>query len=274
MKGSCKSLVELEFFLEEVYKETTDQLDWNNPEGQQYPHDLLKPLPLIPNSRSRRVIPSDHFINNHLEYLRGGVSSRKYTTSVTKTKAADYRHIKWIEDLVPRTMWSQVPVSYDKHALWGISHWASKRQYIVIQWRVEDLQLGVESYQKKLNLTKPDTYRSDLKRKEAYTAYSNPKGFIYQNKDKQNRLMRIDKLHKFIDGILNDVRTAMDDRLKGIRMQYLPRTIWRQSDKDKAAAMIHAIDKQLKTRRIMRSLEKFVGGRLYEEDFRLLQRTI
>nr|GFA43394.1 hypothetical protein [Tanacetum cinerariifolium] len=45
---------------------------------------------------------------------------------------------------------------------------------IVIQRRVEDLQLGVESYQKKLNLTKPDTYRSDLKSKEAYTAYSNP----------------------------------------------------------------------------------------------------
>nr|GEZ43324.1 hypothetical protein [Tanacetum cinerariifolium] len=32
MKGSCKSLVELKFFLEEVYKATTDQLDWNNPE--------------------------------------------------------------------------------------------------------------------------------------------------------------------------------------------------------------------------------------------------
>nr|GFC33241.1 hypothetical protein [Tanacetum cinerariifolium] len=50
MKGSCKSLVELEFFLEEVYKATADQLDWINPEGQQYPHNLLKPLPLIPNS--------------------------------------------------------------------------------------------------------------------------------------------------------------------------------------------------------------------------------
>nr|GFC72234.1 hypothetical protein [Tanacetum cinerariifolium] len=35
---------------------------------------------------------------------------------------------------------------------------------IVIQGRVEDLQLGVESYQKRLNLIKPDTYRSDLKR--------------------------------------------------------------------------------------------------------------
>ncbi|GJY46220.1 hypothetical protein Tco_0435283 [Tanacetum coccineum] len=67
----------------------------------QYPHDLRKPLPLIPNSRGRQVIPFDHFINNDLEYLSGGVSSQKYTTSVTKTKAADYGHIKWIEDLVP-----------------------------------------------------------------------------------------------------------------------------------------------------------------------------
>nr|GFA63571.1 hypothetical protein [Tanacetum cinerariifolium]GFA64725.1 hypothetical protein [Tanacetum cinerariifolium] len=93
---------------------------------------------------------------------------------------------------------------------------------IVIQRRMEDLQLAVESYQKKLKLTNPDTYHSDLKCKEAYTAYSNPRGFIYQNKDKQNRLMWIDELHKFSDGMLNDVRTALDDRLKGIQMKYLP----------------------------------------------------
>nr|GFB96059.1 hypothetical protein [Tanacetum cinerariifolium] len=136
LKGSCKSLVELEYHLEEVYKDTTYQLDWVNPEGQQYSHNLLKPLPLIPNNRGCRVIPFDHFINNNHKYLRGGTPSHKYTTSVTKTKAADYG-------------------------------------------RMEDLQLGVESYQKKLNLTKPDTYHSDLKRKETYIAYSNPRGFIY-----------------------------------------------------------------------------------------------
>nr|GFB78608.1 hypothetical protein [Tanacetum cinerariifolium] len=141
---------------------------------------------------------------------------------------------------------------------------------IVIQRRVEDLQLGVESYQKRLNLTKPDTYRTDLRRREAYTAYSNPRGFIYQNKDKKNRLMRIDELHKFSDGTLNDVRNALDDHLKGIQMQYFLTTIWRRGDKDRAAAMIQAIDKMLKTRRIMRSLEKFVGGRLYEGDVRML----
>ncbi|GKC34344.1 hypothetical protein Tco_1046728 [Tanacetum coccineum] len=102
MKGTCKSLVELEYFFEQVYKATTDRLDWHNPKGQQYPHDLRKPLPLIPNSRGRQVIPFDYFINNDLAYLSGGVPSRTYATSVTKTKAADYGHIKWIEDFGPQ----------------------------------------------------------------------------------------------------------------------------------------------------------------------------
>nr|GEZ20210.1 hypothetical protein [Tanacetum cinerariifolium] len=348
IKGSCKSLVELEFFLQEVYKAMTDQLDWVNPEGQQYLHNLLKPLPQIPNSRGRRVIPFDHFINNDLEYLRGGVSSHKYKTSVTKTKAADYGHNKWIEDLgrkrqqfygfavnrkSARDVYSKcriivvtelkivgwhnykhldwITVRRDDDKLYKFKEGDFKRlriQYIedmllllvqgkltnltvkerfafnvslrmftksiVIQRRVEDLQLDVESYQKKLNLTRPDTYHSDLKRKEAYIAYTNPRGFIYQNKDKQNRLMRIDELHKFSDGTLTYVCTALDDRLKGIRMKYLPRTIWRKSDKERATTMIQDIDKQLKTRRIMISLKRFVGGRLYEGDFRMLQRTI
>ncbi|GJU88035.1 hypothetical protein Tco_1300458 [Tanacetum coccineum] len=100
MKGSYKSMVELEYFLEEVCKPTTDQLDWNNLEGQQYPHDLRKPLPLIPNSRGHRVIPFDHFINNDLTYLSGGVSRQTYATSVMKTKATNYGHIKWMEDLL------------------------------------------------------------------------------------------------------------------------------------------------------------------------------
>nr|GEW37254.1 hypothetical protein [Tanacetum cinerariifolium] len=76
------------------------------------------------------------------------------------------------------------------------------------------------------------------------------------NKDKKNRLMRIAELHKFNDRTLIDVRTTLDDRLKGIRMRYLPQTIWRKSDKDGAAAMIQAIDKRLKKRRVMRSLER------------------
>nr|GEV20553.1 hypothetical protein [Tanacetum cinerariifolium] len=245
IKRSCKSLVELEYHLEEVFKATTDQLDWVNLEGQQYPYNLLKPLPLIPNNRGRHVIPFEHFINNDLEYLHGGASSRKYTTSITKTKAADYEHIKWIENLfygfsVNRESARDV---YSKRRIIAVTdlkivEWHNYKHLDWITRRVEDLQLGVKSYQKKLNLTNLDTYRSDLKRKEAYITYSNLRGFIYQNTDKKNKLMRIDELHKFSDETPIDVRTALDDRLKGIRMQYLPQSIWRKSDKDRVAAMI------------------------------------
>ncbi|GJW86421.1 hypothetical protein Tco_0161761 [Tanacetum coccineum] len=47
LKGTCRSQVELEYHFEECYKAITDQLDVNNPEGQEYPFDLRKPLPLI-----------------------------------------------------------------------------------------------------------------------------------------------------------------------------------------------------------------------------------
>ncbi|GJV35320.1 hypothetical protein Tco_1407797 [Tanacetum coccineum] len=96
LKGTCKSLTELEYHLEECSKATTERLDWHNPEGKPYPFDLSKPLSLIRDHR------------------------------VTKTKAATYE-IKWIEDLV-RNLWSPVKVIYDKHAYWGTSHWGPKRQ--------------------------------------------------------------------------------------------------------------------------------------------------
>ncbi|GJV90869.1 hypothetical protein Tco_1538682 [Tanacetum coccineum] len=115
IKGTCKSVVELEYHLEEVFKATNEQLDWNNPEGTPYPHNLSKPLPLITHARGRLVIPFDHFINNDLEYLKVGSSSRKYTTSITKMKAADYGQVKWIEDWIPKTTWS-VDV-YSRHKI-------------------------------------------------------------------------------------------------------------------------------------------------------------
>nr|GEZ32479.1 hypothetical protein [Tanacetum cinerariifolium] len=84
LKGTCKSFVELEYHFEECYKAVTDQLDWNNPKGNEYPFDLSKLLPLI-EAQGLQVVPADYFFNNDLEYLKGGSSSRKYTTSTTKT---------------------------------------------------------------------------------------------------------------------------------------------------------------------------------------------
>nr|GEV24616.1 reverse transcriptase domain-containing protein [Tanacetum cinerariifolium] len=57
IKGTCKSVVELEYHLEEVFKATNDRLDWHNPERKPYPYDLSKHLPLIQNECGRQVIP-------------------------------------------------------------------------------------------------------------------------------------------------------------------------------------------------------------------------
>ncbi|GJR06166.1 hypothetical protein Tco_0529150 [Tanacetum coccineum] len=208
LKGTCKSPTKLEYHFEECLKATTERLDWHNPEHKQYLFDLRKPLLLIPDRRGRQVIPLEYFINNNLEYLKGGDLSKKYSTSVV----------------------------YDKHAYWGTSHWGPKRQQFY-GW-VEDLQLGVESYQKKLNLAKPDTFRPYLRKRTAFTAYSDPQGVIYIDKNNKNRLMRTDELYKFIDGTLNSVQTTLHDITSGIRMEYLPKKKWSNLDKRRARVMI------------------------------------
>nr|GEY30462.1 retrovirus-related Pol polyprotein from transposon TNT 1-94 [Tanacetum cinerariifolium] len=304
MKGSCKSLVELEFFLEEVYKATTDKYlredlvprtmciqepigydkhalwgisHWGRKRHQFYGFAVNRESARDVYSKRRIIIVTELKIvewhnYKHLDWI----TMRRDDDKLYKFKEGDFKRlrIQYIEDMLLLLVQGKLTyLTLEERFSFNVSLQMFTRS-IIIQRRVEDLQLGVESYQKKLKLTRPDSYRSDLKRKEAYTANSNPRGFIYQNKDKQNKLMRIDELHKFSDGTLTNVRTDLDDRLKGIRMKYLPQSIWRKSEKDRATAIIQAIDKRLKTKRIMRRLERFVGGRLYGGDYRMLQRTI
>nr|GEU78393.1 hypothetical protein [Tanacetum cinerariifolium] len=93
---------------------------------------------------------------------------------------------------------------------------------MVIQKRVEDLQLGVKSYQKKTKITKPETTRSVIKKRDPYTLYQDPQGFIYVDNQWRNKLMRSDKLYKFSDGTLTRLQTTLDEIIKNIRMEYSP----------------------------------------------------
>nr|GEZ12211.1 hypothetical protein [Tanacetum cinerariifolium] len=79
LKGTCKSFAELEYHFEECYKAINDRHDWHNLDG----------------------LSANYFINNDLEYLKGGSSSSKYTTSTTRTKADKYNNLEGIEDMVP-----------------------------------------------------------------------------------------------------------------------------------------------------------------------------
>ncbi|GJT09572.1 hypothetical protein Tco_0856614 [Tanacetum coccineum] len=99
MLSTCQSSIKLEYNMEEYYKALTDRLDWENPKGDRCPFDLSKPLPLK-GHLGHLTIAIEHFFNNDLEYLKSGSEERKYTTLISKTKAAKY-DLKFIEDMIP-----------------------------------------------------------------------------------------------------------------------------------------------------------------------------
>ncbi|GJZ64778.1 hypothetical protein Tco_0621474 [Tanacetum coccineum] len=314
LKGTRSSYAELEYDFKECYKALSEKLDWENPEGGDYPFDLSKPLPLIMLGNRQRV-PFEFFINNDLKeqrksfyafargmQSRGDVYSTKRILAVTHVSVMRKHGYGYLEEIVvrradnalyrfkegdfPRLRINDIEdmlllvvqnrltnLSGDDVADFAIALRMFTRS-LVIQKRVEDLQLGVESYQKKINVTKPDTTRPDLRKRHPYTPYKDPQGFIYVDDHKRNRLMRSDELYKFSDGTLTRLLSSLEDITKNIDMEYLPKRRWSNLEKKRAHFMIKDINKLLKERRMMRSLEKFVGGRLYGTDLRLLQRTI
>ncbi|GJT19590.1 hypothetical protein Tco_0878296 [Tanacetum coccineum] len=97
---------------------------------------------------------------------------------------------------------------------------------LIIKIRVEDLPLGVESYQKKLNITKPQKNFLRIKFKELYTPSFDPLGVIYEVLNKQKRVMWANELYKFLDGTLKTVLDELHHRILDFRLRY-------NDDKDK-----------------------------------------
>nr|GEZ02992.1 hypothetical protein [Tanacetum cinerariifolium] len=275
-----------------------EKLDWENPKGDDYPFNLSKPLPLI-TCGNYQSVPVEFFINND---LKGDVYFTKRMLVVTHVsimrkhgygyleeivvRRADNALYKFNEGNFPRLQINNIEdmlllvVQNRLINLSGddVSDIAKALKMftrsLVIQKRVKDLQLRVESYQKQINVTKPDNAIPDLKRRHPYTPYKNPQGFIYIDDYQRNRLMRSNELYKFSDGTLTRLLYSLEYITKNINMEYLRKRRWITLKKKIDHYMIKYINKLLKERRMMQSLEKFVGGRLYKTDLRLLQRTI
>nr|GEW29852.1 hypothetical protein [Tanacetum cinerariifolium] len=295
-------------------KGTQEKLGWENPEGGDYPFDLSKRLPLITRGNHQSVpveffINNDLKDQRKSFYAyargkqsRGDVDSTKRILAVTHVSVMRKHGYGYLEEIVVRKAdnalyklkegdFPRLRINDIKDMLLlVVQNWLidllgddvadfaiALRMFaksLVIQKRVEDLQLGVESYQKQINVTKPNTTRPDLRKRHPYTPYKNPQGFIYFDEYQRNRLMRSDKLYKFSDGPLTRLLSSLEDITKNIDIEYLPKRRWSTLEKKKDHCMIKDINKLFKEMRMKRSLEKFVGGRLYGTDLRLLKQTI
>nr|GEZ26748.1 hypothetical protein [Tanacetum cinerariifolium] len=67
---------------------------------------------------------------------------------------------------------------------------------------------GVENYQKKLNITKPETFMSNIT--DIHCIQQSSRSHL-SRKIKRNKLMCSDELYKFCDGTLTSVRTVLHD---------------------------------------------------------------
>ncbi|GJX30890.1 hypothetical protein Tco_0240745 [Tanacetum coccineum] len=143
---------------------------------------------------------------------------------------------------------------------------------LVIRHRVEDLQLGIESYQTQLNLTKPRWEATGFEFKHDYTVIDSPRAVTLRYRYGVQMIMRFNEIHKFSDGTLQQIDEALDYRVKEFQINRtnpgMNTRFWTKKDVDRSKDFMFAIQKRLKTRRIFRNLESFVGGRIREGDYR------
>nr|GEY11872.1 hypothetical protein [Tanacetum cinerariifolium] len=126
-------------------------------------------------------------------------------------KAAYYPDVG-LEQMVPDQFWINEECKYNIAAI-----------QLVIRQRVEDFQLKIESYQTQLNLTKPQWDATGLEYKHDYTVIDYPRAIIFRDKYRVQMMMRLNEIHKFSDGTLQQIDEALDYRVKEFKINRMNR---------------------------------------------------
>ncbi|GJR16777.1 hypothetical protein Tco_0965304 [Tanacetum coccineum] len=116
---------------------------------------------------------------------------------------------------------------------------------LVIRQRVEDFQLGIESYQTQLNLTKPRWDATGFKFKHDFTIIDSPRAVTFRDKYRVQMIMRFNEIHKFSDGTLQQIDEALDYRVKEFKVNRmnpgLNTRFWTRKDVERSKEFMFAI---------------------------------
>ncbi|GJT94738.1 hypothetical protein Tco_1090256 [Tanacetum coccineum] len=279
--------------MEECYKLLTDQVD-----ELILRYNVSKSLPL-------GGLPGQVTIQSDSEYLRYGRKSGRPALSISKMKATYYPDVG-LEQMGDRKairthMRILSVVRIEFFSLYGYDYMkkivlcrADLKEYTITERDFkylylsdfedlyllnlqEDFQLGIESYQTQLNLTKPRWDATGFEFKHDFTVIDSPRAVTFRDKYGVQMIMRFNEIHKFSDGTLQQIDKALDYRFKEFKVNRMNPgfniRFWTRNDVYKSKEFMFAIQKRLKTMRIFWNLERFVGGRIKEGDYRLLKRT-
>ncbi|GKA59068.1 retrovirus-related pol polyprotein from transposon TNT 1-94 [Tanacetum coccineum] len=139
---------------------------------------------------------------------------------------------------------------------------------LVIRQRVEDIQLGIESYQTQLNLTKPRWEATGFEFKHDFTVIDSPRAVIFRDRYGVQMIMMFNEIHKFSNGTLQHIDEALDYRVKEFRINKtnpgMNARFWTKKDVDRSKDFMFAIQKRLKTRvKLNRGLKESNHDQLY-----------
>nr|GEW47364.1 hypothetical protein [Tanacetum cinerariifolium] len=91
-------------------------------------------------------------------------------------------------------------------------------RHLVIRQRVENFQLGIESYQTQLNLTKPRWDATGFEYKHDYTIIDSLRAVTFRDRYGVQMIMCFNEIHKFSDGMLQRIDESLDYRVKEFKI--------------------------------------------------------
>ncbi|GJR17629.1 hypothetical protein Tco_0966156 [Tanacetum coccineum] len=205
----------------------------------------------------------EHWKNPHAKifYIRKQKEPGKPKEEIySNSKIPDYKNLNKndIEDIYLLIMNGKIPDYADTGLLWSLSVFIRSS---VIWERVHDFQLGIESYQQKVNLTAPTITFPGIEEHDMFSIIYEPvHGIIYKNSKKEKRVMRHTEIHKFCDATLNRVLEGLKSYNNDVKYGYVQKDLTKD-ETEYLKLFEEEIEERLKHRRQMRRWEMYVNGR-------------
>nr|GEU54546.1 hypothetical protein [Tanacetum cinerariifolium] len=147
--------------------------------------------------------PAENFLLEKIRDMRTFMHYKESGLALSISKIKDARYLDFgLEQLVPKHMWINDVCIYDISASY-------------------DFQLGIESYQKQLNLTKIKWDAKGYEYKHDYTFIDSPCAVVFPVGNNERKIMRFNEIYKFSDGMLTNIMEALDYRVKEFKVNWL-----------------------------------------------------
>ncbi|GJT43870.1 hypothetical protein Tco_0952585 [Tanacetum coccineum] len=188
------------------------------------------------------------------------IVARRANECIVSITEPDYKNLNKndIEDMYLLIMNGKVPDYAETGLLWSLSVFIRSS---VIWERVHDFQLGIESYQQKVNLTAPTISFPRVEKHRMFSIIYEPvHGIIYKNSKKEKRVMRHSEIHKFCDATLNRVLEGLKSYNNDVKYGYVQRELT-NDEVEYLKLFEEEIKVRLKYRNQMRRWEMYVNGR-------------